>query len=431
MPSSNSHNSSQSCRESRWKFSVPWWEKLWTRLKAGTWTRFRHGRSRGKIAISRRSVRRLRNRLGEPQENKAIRIPSLTAEERRLSDRIRLETQAANRNNVTRTEAYRSVFFKAPELHWAFLAHMVSRNSGWSMTDLRGELLPRLLGERLIENLFSFLESANALIFQDAYPQLLLYLESRRRGRPLFHLLPEFYVSAFMRSVWEQFWQRSDPALLTVSLIVNEQSYIEGRIVRDPYYREHVFRTLPFRGQALLQLNQVVFPYDTGSQPNPTAVNEEGALRLAGLILEDFTDLEERIEFGKKLYATLFGIPDVHDGALRFARRQAHTGSRADYWPSLFTRERTEPATAGYTSRMEGNRLRRGAPRLYSPPLAEAWKDRSLPPVNRYDWWCRATDGLKYLKTVRPPEAFEMTGEHGFGLRKLEWAVLAGQPLPD
>jgi hypothetical protein len=57
---------------------------------------------------------------------------------------IRHQTAVHNRNNLTRTKAYLDFYREHPELEWAFLAHMVSRNSGWNMTDLHGEWLPRL-----------------------------------------------------------------------------------------------------------------------------------------------------------------------------------------------------------------------------------------------------------------------------------------------
>src|SRR5688572_27702533 len=58
-----------------------------------------------------------------------------TQTERNLIRRIYKETEQNNVNNLTRTEAYLRFFSKHKEIHWAFLAHMVSRNGGYSMTD--------------------------------------------------------------------------------------------------------------------------------------------------------------------------------------------------------------------------------------------------------------------------------------------------------
>lgn len=350
--------------------------------------------------------------------------PSRSVQEQAMIERIRAETAACNRNNVTRTEAYRSVYFRTPELHWSLLAHMVSRNGGWNMTDLQGELLPRLLRARQRDAVFRFLEQSNAFIFHDAYPQLRLYECSLREGRSLFHLLPDFGVSRFMLPVWKQFWRDRHPVPLTVALIVNEQHFIERRIVQQPFYRETVLHTLFFGLQSILQLNGVLFPYGRLE----SAIDEGGAtLKLSGLILERFEHLKERIEFGKRLYALLFGIPRVREGARCFAGAVKHTGSRADYAPHLFARTRPEPPEADYTERLLGGRLRQGAKPLYSPELGAAWSDRTLVPPERGDWFRLAADVAPYFQKLPLPHMFEISHEYGFMLNKLELAVLAAQ----
>ncbi|NOU92823.1 DUF2515 domain-containing protein [Paenibacillus sp. LMG 31456] len=342
----------------------------------------------------------------------------LSVSDQALVQRIREDTAYHNRNNVTRTMAYWNIFRTHPELHWAYLAHMVSRNGGWNMTDLRGELLPYLLNEAQRGNVFALLERANGLIFHDAYPQLLLYSASRRADSPLFHLLPHLQVSAFMRPIWELFWEQLDSALLTQALIVNEQNYIEQRIIQHPTYRDLVLNSLFFNAQSLLQLNQVVFPYVDGDE-----------MHLAGLVLENFNNLHERIETGKKLYAILFGVPVVCEGAMRFANSKPHTASRADYWPQLFSSmHQTAPVPKGLLKeRLDGCRLITGASPLYSPKLTNAWKNYSMDPPEPGDWFEHDRGRcLSYLASVQPPFSFEMTQEHGFGLNKIELAVLAG-----
>jgi hypothetical protein len=345
--------------------------------------------------------------------------PAPAAAEKALLNRITQLTEAGNRNNVTRTMAYWEIYRKHPELHWAFLAHMVSRNGGWSMTDLQGELLPHLLEQHERKDLFLFLERANALIFQDAYPQLLLYEESKRQGRPLFHLLPQLHISAFMRPVWELFWKEREPVLLTVCLIINEQHYIEGRVVRNGYYQKQVLNTLAFQTQSLLQLNQVVIPY----RPD-----EKSGHRLAGLILEDFSDLKERIGIGKALYGQLFGIPDILEGATAFARQHPHTGSRSDYYTRLYSAVRKSLPGTAYTARLDGCGLMTDAYPLYSPPLHVAWKDHPIDKVERYDWF-RTLHAAELLGSVHAPGSTDMTGDACAGLLKIELAVLAAQGL--
>ncbi|CAM3947646.1 DUF2515 domain-containing protein [Paenibacillus alkaliterrae] len=350
---------------------------------------------------------------------------AFTAEELALIARIRAETAACNRNNVTRTEAYRSVYFRTPELHWSLLAHMVSRNGGWNMTDLQGEWLPLLLSSEKREALFRFLEQANAFIFQDAYPQLRLCEWSLREGRSLFHLLPAFGVSRFMLPAWKQFWRERDPVPLTIALIVNEQHYIERRVVQQPYFRDKVLHTLFFGLQSLLQLNGVVFPYGSGQETERG--DGAAALRLSGLILERFEHLKERIEFGKRLYAMLFGIPRVYEGARSFAGAIKHTGSRADYAPHLFAKVRHQPPGGIYAERLLGGSLKPGAEPIYSPELCAAWSDRPLETPGHGDWFRSTADAVPYFQKLPLPHRFEITNEYGLMLNKIELAVLAMQ----
>jgi hypothetical protein len=353
----------------------------------------------------------------------------LSAKDAELVERIREETAKANRNNVTRAKAYWNIYHRRPELHWAFLAHMVTRNSGWNMTDLKGEWFSRLLSDDEAHHLFLFLERANALIFHDAFPQLRLYESSLERGRSCFHLLPAFGVSAFMRPVWEQFWRSRNPALLTVGLIINEQHYIDKKVARNKTFQHTVFDTPFFRAQSLLQLNTVLFPYqDAEIGAGKAAGLPPDANRLAGIVLENFTDLEERIEFGKTLYAILFGVPEVRNGAIRFAGSTAHTGSRADYWPHLFSKTMHDPPDGPYSGKLDGCRLLPGQQPVYSPVLAHAWSDHAMEPPEADDWFCDS-DALRYFETPVLPASFELTNEFGFALQKIELAVLAKEKL--
>ncbi|MDQ0113005.1 DUF2515 domain-containing protein [Paenibacillus harenae] len=348
-----------------------------------------------------------------------------TAEELAIISQIRSETEMHNRNNVTRTEAYRTVYFRTPELHWALLAHLVSRNGGWNMTDLQGEWLPYLLRDEQREELFRFLERANALIFQDAYPQLLLYERSLREGRSLFHLLPAFGVSVFMSPVWRLFWKERDPVPLTVALIVNEQNYIEQRVIQNAHFKEKVLHTLFFGMQSLLQVNGVIFPYGSG---DPVAdCSTDAGTQLAGIIIERFEDLDERIEFGKRLYAVLFGIAPVLHGARCFAAAVKHTGSRADFAPQLYARIRQLPPQRVYKERLIGGALKPGAKPLYSPELGTAWGDRPVDPAEKGDWFKSADQVLTYFRKLPLPPMFELTNEYGLMLNKIELAVLATQ----
>ena len=340
----------------------------------------------------------------------------LSAEDRALCARIRRQTQEANRNNVTRTAAYLEVYKRTPELHWALLAHLVSRNGGWNMTDLQGDLIGRTMepGER--ERFFYFLERANDLIFGDAYPQLLLYEASREAGRPLFHLLPCFGVTRFMDVIWAKFWQRRDSELLTLALVVNEQNFIEERVLRHPDYAS-VMESFEFTAQTLLNLTQVVFPFYRGGK---------GKLQLAGTTVKTFRSLTERIDTGRRLYAILFGRPEVLQGALRWAEETPHTGSRADYWPHVYAKERSgEAGETPYQPRLDGCQLKKGVSHVYSPALGDAWPDVREPEPPGGKDWCLDAECTKELYALKPSGAYNITKLYCSTLMLIERAVAA------
>jgi hypothetical protein len=367
---------------------------------------------RRQLTIPRQALEHVRRQLLAGQERPAV---PLCREEIEITAFIRRRTAEMNRNNITRTAAYWQFYRRFPEVHWAFLAHMVSRNSGWNMTDLRGEWLPRLIGGEQIGDLFLFLETANALIFQDAYPQLLLYAESKKRRANLFHLLPCFHVSSFMKPFWDVFWQTGSSALITVAMIVNEQNYIEPRVVQDPGFQNSVLRSFTFRAQSLLHLGPTLFPYTT-----PGQAHGGPACRLAGLIMENFANLRERIEFGKQLYLILFAFPDIHKGVLQFAAIP-HSGSRADYWPHLFGKTKT-PRDG--RKKLRGCRLLPGAEPCYSPELAKVWADVPLKNPDRTDWF-HDLRVLDVFASLEPPAGCDITGKYCLVLNALETAVTA------
>ena len=181
-----------------------------------------------------------------------------TALEKEILEHIRNQTSAFNRNNLTRTQAYLDYYFRQPSIHWSFLAHMVSRNAGWSMTDLKGDWLPKLLSKDEAKSFFLFLERGNWLIFQDAFPQLLLYEEGKKRGKNLSYLLPHMQVSRFMQANWDYYMETQDSAMLSLALIINEQNYIESRLIQDLHYQDQVLSTLQFKLQDILSLNQIL-----------------------------------------------------------------------------------------------------------------------------------------------------------------------------
>lgn len=336
-------------------------------------------------------------------------ITALTQTDRAIVAEIREKTKQANRNNRTRTKAYVDFYNKHPEVHWALLAHLVSRNGGYNMTDLKGSILKPILPTSARNNFFDFLETSNFLIFHDAYPQLLLYELSKQKNKNLFHLLPKLGVSKFMIPFWNNFFQKKDSKLLTVALIVNEQNFIETRVIQNPKYQEHVLRSLLFSFQEVLQLTYVLFPFDI----------DKRRYRLSGLTVADFQSLKHRIEIGKKLYLMLFGTENLLEDVYKFAKKVPHSGSRHDFWPNVFSLKEHESLQGISFSCNPKN------PIAYSPILEEVWHDVSHPIPEKKDWYTSNVDVFSYFSPVTQVNSFDMTKKYCLDLQKMIIASMA------
>jgi hypothetical protein len=226
------------------------------------------------------------------------------------------KTRKYNIDNISRTKAYQRFYIKHPEIKWALVASIVSRNAGWNMTDLYLPPYQKMLSQRERTQLFMTYERANWLIFSDAYPQLLLYELSLRNDLKLFDLLDDLHVSAFMKKEWLIFSKTKNKDRLMVALIINEQNVIQRPVISQPYFRKKVFLSFPYVLQNNLMLNAVLLPTSTG--------------KLYGLFIHGFTNVNNRIKLGKKLATQLFH-PVVYPSLMDFIQRVEHTGSRYDY----------------------------------------------------------------------------------------------------
>lgn len=310
---------------------------------------------------------------------------------------IQNETAKYNVNNISRTKAYLDYFNRNKEIHWSFLAHMVSRNGGWNMTDLKGGLIHQLLPSNKQELFFIFLERANAFIFHDAYPQLLLYEQSKKTGRNLFYLLPYFSVSSFMKTIWEYFWIEKNSELLTIALILNEQCMIQARLIENSSYDNEVLDSSLYKTQETFGFTDVLFPYKKFRR-----------IELAGTTVHGFKDVRNRINIGKSLYGILFH--KVYKHAYDFAISTPHTGSRKDFWPHLFTSK-------------DG----KNSNKIYSPELTEVW-----PNINhsyKTEDWFTNQDMLDEMITYHLPSSFRMSKNYKADLKKLQTLKAAKNTL--
>lgn len=351
------------------------------------------------------------------QIKKPSPLPTLTPTERKLVKEINEQTNTLNKNNITRTKAYLDFYQQHPEVHWSFMAHMVSRNGGYNMTDLKGGFLNKLMTLKERKSFFEFLERSNWLIFQDAFPQLLLYKESLHRSQNLFHLLPHLHVSIFMKTIWNHFWKQGDSALLTIALVINEQSYLESRVVQNPVYKDNVLSSLEFKLQDLLSMNHILFPYLIDHNT-----------KLIGDTVHHFENLHERILIGKRLYKILFGDQQRLKQIVSWAVKHPHTGSRMDYWPQLFHYVDEGVPALHLTPRIVACKLTPGSPRIYSPKLELTWKDQTHEEAEIADWF-NDWKVIHYLKDENLNVNGEIQSEYCRTLATLELAAIATKPI--
>ncbi|WP_226666825.1 DUF2515 family protein [Metabacillus litoralis] len=308
--------------------------------------------------------------------------------DKELIEYISTTTKINNLDNISRTKAYENFYFRFPEIRWAFLAGMVSRNAGWSMTDLKGTWFRKALNEEVRSLLFMTYERANWLIFRDAFPQLLIYEFSKRYNKPLFYLLKEFDVSSFMIKEWEHFWKKAEIDHLVTALIINEQNVIQGPVIEHKLYKKHIFKSKNFRLQELLHFSTVVFPTLQG--------------KLFGFSVYQFNHLTKRIELGKRL-AWLMFHSGLYDEFTAFAKTVVHTGTRFDYEFYMPVKRKRETPLLRTTYPMVSHPLDENKKDWFHEQNTEKWfKEINIP--NKYElteWFSHKQDQLHLLSILK------------------------------
>ncbi|MGP4060513.1 DUF2515 family protein [Halobacillus sp. H74] len=365
-------------------------------------------------------MEKLKKQLQKKYKTKDIQTADpLPSKDQQLIASIRDKTEKHNINNVTRTKAYLDFYLRHPEIEWAFLGHMVSRNGGWNMTDLKGEFLAKLLTEKEQMQFFSFLERGNWLIFQDIYPQFLLYEESLTRQQPHFSLLPHLNVSTFMEVAWPEFWKNENRTTLALAMIINEQSYLEKRVIQHPEYQNTVLNTIMFKLQDLLNMSHIIFPYPQ----KPYAINS-----LVGRTLNQFSSLPRRIGLGKQLYAILFSDSNRLKRIMNWAVATPHTGSRKDYWPHIFNDVKETLPGQLYIPQTKKCMLQKGSQHIYSPRLEYAWKNSTQAKAEAGDWFT-SWSAIDYLEPIAENINGEIKHDYCETIEKLEWTVFTKKVL--
>jgi hypothetical protein len=228
------------------------------------------------------------------------------------------EIDHRNADNVSRTVSYLELYdwtvAHGRELPWLLMAHLVSRNAGYLMSDLArsidgkaGAADPALRGA--MENLMALLERANFLIFHDAWHHVLHHLLGRT------HELASPRTPRFMIDAWQRHERRAGDGEreLVLDLVHNEQHLIERRAV-------HHADLAP--GLRLLQWIEL----SGREKPLHFPIDGAPAITVGG-----FAQVERRIAAGARIFDEVLADRDRRAALLAWARAHPHTGSRTIY----------------------------------------------------------------------------------------------------
>jgi hypothetical protein len=238
--------------------------------------------------------------------------------DQRAFERFLDEKDARNRDNVARTTSYLELYAfsreRGVELPWILMAHLVSRNAGYLMTDLGVALREpdNVFTADATRELFCFLERANYLIFHDAWHHMLHHLLGRTSA-----LGDE--TPRFMRDAWGRYESALarglDAALersLVLDLVHNEQNLIESRVVHHARFD---------RARAM-----VVFFEGVGREAPIVLPKTDARITVGG-----FVELARRIDTGRRIFDTVLAPRSLRDEIFAWAMAHPHTGSRSAY----------------------------------------------------------------------------------------------------
>jgi hypothetical protein len=235
----------------------------------------------------------------------------------------RAELAERNGDNVSRTASYLELYAwtreHGPELPWLLMAHLVSRNAGYLMTDLARQLAGPAGQDAAVaeamRTLFVLLERGNFLIFYDAWHHVLAYLAGDHD-----ELRPP-RTPVFMCEAWRRYdRERTTPSAtlerqLVLDLVHNEQNLIERRAVHHPDLAP---------GLRLLAL------IEASGRERPMVFPEVGD-PLSEIRVGGFAHLEKRIATGRRIFDEVLADRARRDAIFAWAMAHPHTGSREVY----------------------------------------------------------------------------------------------------
>jgi hypothetical protein len=221
------------------------------------------------------------------------------------------ELDERNRDNVARTASYLELYAwtreHGCELPWVLMAHLVSRNAGYQMSDLARHLArdAEPYQRDAMRWLFVLLERGNYLIFWDAWHHVLHALAGRAAA------LESPRTPRFMIDAWARHAAAPDERTLVLDLVHNEQNLIERRAVHHA---------------ELAQGRRAIELIEQSGRERPLLFPAADApeIKVGG-----FSRLERRIAAGTRIFDEVIADRARRDAMFAWAMANPHTGSRA------------------------------------------------------------------------------------------------------
>lgn len=237
-------------------------------------------------------------------------------------ERLLGELGERNRDNVTRTASYLELYAwtreHGPDLPWLLMAHLVSRNGGYNMTDVAAGLGrdDGPFGHEAQLEMFGMLERANFLIFHDAWHHVLMALMGRSAS------LGPPRTPVYVCGAWARYEGARAAACGVVTpaaerqlvrdLVTNEQNLIERRVVRAPRFAK--------------ALAVIGFVESMGRERPLVLPCTDAKITVGG-----FGSLDRRIAAGWRIFDEVLADREGREAMFRWAMDHPHTGSRAVY----------------------------------------------------------------------------------------------------
>ncbi len=76
-----------------------------------------------------------------------------------------------------------------------------------------------------------------------------------------------------METMWNFFWKTGNKQILTIATIINEQNYLEKRVIQNKYFKKNVLNSIGFKLFDFFQFNHILFPFSEENTEQKNNIN--------------------------------------------------------------------------------------------------------------------------------------------------------------